>query len=364
MADFSLSFEDGVAMLAGPLTVAELGGAERGLRQRMSAQVPEVIDLSGVTRLDASGAWLLLDLQRSLPGEIELRPGDEDQRALVELVAGRIPEKASVRKRRDPMLVRIGRRSVEEYREVNRFLTFLGRVAASLGRAIGARGRFYWREIIHVMETAGANAIPIVGLLALLVGVVIAYQGVVQLSRYGATVFVVDLVAISILRELAPLITAIIVAGRTGSAFTAEIGAMKITEEIDALRVLGIGPLELLVVPKMIALIIVLPLLTVFADICGLLGGMAMAHIYGDVSARVFVDQLPEAVDLSTLLTGLGKTPVFAAIIAAVGCHQGFQVGQGADSVGRQTTVSVVQSIFMVIVVDAVFSIVFSTLDL
>jgi phospholipid/cholesterol/gamma-HCH transport system permease protein len=195
-------------------------------------------------------------------------------------------------------------------------------------------------------------------------GVVIAYQGADQLQRFGANIFIADLVGLSMLRELSPLLTAIIVAGRSGSAYAAQIGTMKISEEIDALRTIGIGPQELLVQPKILALVIALPLLTVYADVAGVLGGMLMASSMLDISFSVFLDRLEDALSLSSFLTGIIKAPVFAVIIALVGCFQGFQVSGSADSVGRQTTVSVVQSIFLVIVADALFSVIFNWLNL
>jgi phospholipid/cholesterol/gamma-HCH transport system permease protein len=218
--------------------------------------------------------------------------------------------------------------------------------------------------VLHNLQTAGFDALPIVGLLSFLMGVVISYQGADQLQRFGANIFIVDLVSLSMLRELSPLMTAIIVAGRSGSAYAAQIGTMKVTEEIDALRTIGIGPIELLVLPKMLALIITLPLLTIYADITGVLGGMIMASTKLGVSFDVFLDRIGNAVSLSSFLTGVGKAPVFAAIISLVGCFQGFQVSGSADSVGRQTTVSVVQSIFLVILADALFSVVFNWLKL
>jgi len=194
--------------------------------------------------------------------------------------------------------------------------------------------------------------------------VVIAYQGSDQLQRFGANIFIADLVGLSMLRELSPLLTAIIIAGRSGSAYAAQIGTMKVTEEIDALRTIGVSPQELLVLPKLLALVIALPLLTVYADVAGVFGGMIMARSKLDVSFDVFINRLGDAVRLSSFLTGIVKAPVFAAIIALVGCFQGFQVGGSADSVGRQTTLSVVQAIFLVIVADAIFSIVFNWLKL
>ncbi len=184
------------------------------------------------------------------------------------------------------------------------------------------------------------------------------------LRDYGANLYVADIVGLSMVRELAPLITAIIVAGRTGSAYTAQIGTMMVTEEVDALRSMGIAPLEMLVLPKLIALLIALPLLTVFADAMGLFGGLIMANTMLDLNPATFLSRLAEALTLHSYLSGIGKAPVFAAIIAAVGCFQGFRVHGSAGSVGRQTTVSVVESIFLVIIVDAVFSMAFAKLGI
>ena len=205
---------------------------------------------------------------------------------------------------------------------------------------------------------------PIVGLLSFLLGIVVAYQGADQLRQYGANIFVADLVGLSMLREFAPLITAIIVAGRSGSAYAAQIGTMSVTEEIDAMRTLGIAPLDLLVLPKVIALAIALPLLTVFADLLGVFGGMLMARAQLGVVFDEFLDRFVKAISTTSYMVGIGKAPVFAAIIAVVGCFQGFRTKGGADSVGRQTTRSVVQAIFLVIVADALFSIAFSALEL
>ena len=243
-------------------------------------------------------------------------------------------------------------------------LAFFGESAVTMGRSIIHPSRFRLRPILYNLQHAGFNALPIVGLLAFLTGVVISYQGAGQLQRYGANIFIVDLVGLSMLRELAPLMTAIIIAGRSGSAFAAQIGTMKVTEEIDALRTIGISPMELLVLPKVIALVIALPLLTVYSDMMGVLGGMLMAKSQLGVGYADFLDRFDDAVKLSALLVGIGKAPVFAAIIAMVGCFQGFQVKNGSDSVGRQTTVSVVQAIFLIIVADALFSVIFSWLKI
>ena len=243
-------------------------------------------------------------------------------------------------------------------------LSFIGETATAIAKSVIEPKRIRWRPILFNIRTAGFDALPIVGLLSFLLGVVVAYQGADQLRQYGANIFVADLVGLSMLREFSPLITAIIIAGRSGSAYAAQIGTMAVTEEIDAMRTLGISPQEMLVLPKLIALIIALPLLTVFADVLGVFGGMLMASQQLDVGFVEFLDRFVKAVSPTAFMVGVGKAPVFAAIIAIVGCFQGFKTKGGADSVGRQTTRSVVQSIFLVIVADALFSIAFSMLDL
>ena len=234
----------------------------------------------------------------------------------------------------------------------------------AFGGCVAHPARIRWRPILFNIQRAGFEALPIVGLLSFLLGIVVAYQGADQLRQYGANIFVADLVGLSMLREFAPLITAITIAGRSGSAFAAQIGTMAVTEEIDAMRTIGIDPQELLVLPKIIALVIALPLLTVFADVLGVAGGMLMAQSQLDVGFSEFLDRMAKAVSVTSYAVGIGKAPVFAVIISVVGCFQGFRTKGGADSVGQQTTRSVVQSIFLVIVADALFSIAFSLLDL
>jgi phospholipid/cholesterol/gamma-HCH transport system permease protein len=326
-----------------------------------------VFDCSDLTALDTSGAWLLQRTVRELEQRgrritiIGLRPQFV---SLLQLVASCTMMPQSAPAALPNLLTRIGRQSWQVWLNMSGMLAFIGETASILLYSCLQPRRIRWRAILHNLQTAGFEALPIVGLLSLLMGLVIAYQGADQLQRFGANIFIADLVGLSMMRELSPLLTAIIVAGRSGSAYAAEIGTMKVTEEIDALRTIGVGPTELLVLPKLLALIIALPLLTVFADITGVLGGMIMARSKLDVSFDVFINRLGDAVRLSSFLTGVGKAPVFAAIIALVGCYQGFQVTGSADSVGRQTTVSVVQAIFLVILSDALFSIVFNWLNI
>jgi phospholipid/cholesterol/gamma-HCH transport system permease protein len=261
-------------------------------------------------------------------------------------------------------LTATGAASAAAARQGLAMLTFVGESSVAAWGSVRHPSRIRWRPVAFNIRNAGWNALPIVGLLAFLLGVVVAYQGAGQLRTFGANIFVVDLVGLSMLREFAPMITAIIVAGRSGSAYAAQIGTMVVTEEMDALRTIGVDPQEMLVLPKLLALIVALPLLTVFADVLGLAGGMLMAQARLGVGYSEFLERLVKAVAVRDYLVGVLKAPVFAAIIVMVGCFQGFRTEGGADGVGRQTTRSVVWSIFMVIVVDAAFSVVLSALDL
>jgi phospholipid/cholesterol/gamma-HCH transport system permease protein len=326
-----------------------------------------VIDGSQISALDTSGAWLLHRMTNTLEqggknvSTSGLRP---EFSTLLQLVASCTITKKNAPPLKFGLLTSIGRRFWLALLETANILSFIGECSIALLRSLLQRHRIRWRPILHNLQSSGFEALPITGLLSFLMGVVIAYQGADQLQRFGANIYIVDLVGLSMLRELSPLLTAIIVAGRSGSAYAAQIGTMKVTEEIDALRTIGVGPIELLVLPKMLALIIALPLLTLYADVTGVLGGMLMAHSKLNVSYDVFLNRIGDAVSLSSFLTGIGKAPVFAVIISMIGCYQGFQVTGSADSVGRQTTVSVVQSIFLVILVDALFSVAFNWLKI
>ena len=328
-------------------------------------------DAAGVAALDTAGAWLLQQLLLRLRTEgviVTLRGLAPNAAALLGSVAQYVDAQASERRPTTAatpnFLARIGCGAQAAFEQALALLSFVGESAAALAGCFARPQRFRWRPILFNIRSAGFDALPIVGLLSFLLGVVVAYQGADQLRQYGANIFVADLVGLSMLREFAPLITAIIIAGRSGSAYTAQIGTMVVTEEIDAMRTIGIAPMELLVLPKIIALMIALPLLTVFADLLGVFGGMLMARQQLGVSFVEFLDRFVKAVSVTAYLVGICKAPVFAAIVSVVGCFQGFRTKGGADSVGRQTTKSVVQSIFLVIVADALFSVAFSALDL
>jgi phospholipid/cholesterol/gamma-HCH transport system permease protein len=325
------------------------------------------IDGSGITAMDTSGAWLLyrtINTLRRGGRSVRLRGLRAEFEALLKLIASRAAEAQVLPPAAPGALARFGKLAWTGLLNVGGMLSFLGEAAVALLRSLTQPHRIRWKPILHNVQTCGFEALPITGLLSFLLGIVIAYQGAEQLRRFGANIYVVDLVGLSMVRELSPLITAIIVAGRSGSAYTAQIGTMKVTEEIDALRTIGIGPMDLLVIPKVLAMVVALPLLTVYTDVMGILGGMVMARAQLDISYSTFLGRLDDAITLRSYLIGIGKAPVFAAIIALVGCYQGFQTTGSADSVGRQTTTSVVQAIFLVIVTDALFSIVFSWLEL
>jgi len=325
-----------------------------------------ILDGTAIKGFDTAGSRLvhrLLERLRAAGAKPELRGWTPAFLKLIEL--GDATLSVNTPKRlTHARLDAIGHAVADGFEQVYAGLSFVGEVTLTLVRCIVQPARLRLRPILYNIQAAGASALPIVGLLSLLLGVVVAYQGADQLRRYGANIFIVDLVGLSMVREFAPLMTAIIVAGRSGSAYAAQIGAMKTSEEIDAMRTLGISPLEMLTVPKLLALLVALPLLTVYADALGIFGGMIMAAAKLGIGFGDFMDRLPKAISVSSYAVGIAKAPVFAAIIALTGCFQGFRTEGGADSVGRQTTRSVVQAIFLVIVADALFSVLFSILDL
>jgi phospholipid/cholesterol/gamma-HCH transport system permease protein len=356
-----------VVALSGAWTAFGIGTLEQeidALTVRDRTQVS--LDGTRVEAFDTAGAWMvqrLLQVLRRHGVTVKLTGWRPHFAQLLDLVAEEPPKTAAMPPPRS-LPEHVGIYTAGALEQAFAMLSFIGETAIATAGSIVRPARLRWRPILHNIQTAGFSALPIVGLLSFLLGVVVAYQGAEQLRRYGANIFVADLVGLSMLREFAPLMTAIIVAGRSGSAYAAQIGTMAVTEEIDAMRTIGIPPLDVLVLPKLFALLIALPLLTVYADVLGVFGGMVMARAQLGVGFEDFIDRLINAIDLSTYLVGIGKAPVFAAIIALIGCFQGFRTRGGADSVGRQTTKSVVQAIFLVIVADALFSVLFSVLDI
>jgi phospholipid/cholesterol/gamma-HCH transport system permease protein len=353
----------------GNWTTRELARHDAALRRLDLAGARRVVvDLSRCSAIDSAGAWVLErtlnDLkQRGVAVELAgATPAIETllgtvTREVRELPPAPKPDWALV-----AVALRVGRETFRIGREANGLLSFLGLTVMVFLRSLVKPWRIRFTSLIAHMEQTGLNALPIVGLISFLVGIVLAYQGADQLARFGAQIFTVNLVAVGVLREMGILLTAIIVAGRSGSSFTAQIGTMKVNEEVDAMQTLGLDPMEVLVMPRVLALVLVLPLLTFYADIMGLLGGAVMATLVLDISFFQFARQLHDAVTVETFLVGIIKAPLFAFIIGMIGCYEGLQVSRSAESVGRQTTRAVVEAIFLVIVLDALLSIFFSVI--
>jgi phospholipid/cholesterol/gamma-HCH transport system permease protein len=258
----------------------------------------------------------------------------------------------------------IGRHVVRRWDDTRHGLAFVGRATITLGRALTRRKSLRLTSVVRHVYDTGITAMPIVSLIAFLISVIVAYMSAQQLQRFGAEIFVVDLVTIGVLRELAVLLTAIIVAGRSGSAFAAEIGAMQLNEEVDALEATGVDPYEVLVVPRVLGLVIALPLLTLIADVIGLTGGALLCRLLLDMPITQYVGRVDDAIAPTTFWVGMVKAPVFAVLIALAGTFRGMQVRGSSRELGRLTTVAVVQSIFLVILADALFAVVFMELDI
>jgi phospholipid/cholesterol/gamma-HCH transport system permease protein len=346
-------------VLAGSLVLDEI---DRLRGQLADVGRPASVDLSEVDQLDTAGAWLVATLA---PGQdVAVTGATGPQAQLIEAVRSTLADRADAppphRRGVLASLDAVGRWSAGAIGAIGETTGFFGLTLARMVPLLVRPWRLRITSLVHHMQASGIEAIPIVSLMAFLIGVVLAFQGATQLRQFGAEVFVVELIAISVLRELGVLLTAIIVAGRTGAAFTSAIGSMKMREEIDAMRTLGLDPIEVLVVPRVLALVLMLPLLGLIANLAGLLGGALMSWIELGVSPGVFQTRLTENVGVWNFAVGMIKAPVFALIIAIVGCHQGFAVEGNAESLGRLTSRSVVIAIFTVIVADAMFSIFFS----
>ncbi|MEO8402359.1 MAG: MlaE family lipid ABC transporter permease subunit [Gammaproteobacteria bacterium] len=327
-----------------------------------------LIDGSKITVMDSAGAWFLLKWVNKLTSaSLTFRLANFSERAerLITLVQNRSIKSSDIpQEKAYGWLERFGRMVVGQLDEFVDYLAFIGKLSTEALRIIARPAHLRWKAFAGSIDTTGYQALPIIALLSFMIGVVLTYQMGVQLRNYGANIFIVDLLGISVLREFGPLITAIMVAGRTGSSFTAQLGLMKANQEIDALNTMGITPGELLLLPRIAGLVVALPLLTVWADIFGVFGGMFMANNMLGISFYDFLHRFSQQIPLRALIIGIGKAPVFALIISSIGCFQGMKVKDNADSIGKNTTKSVVSAIFFIIVADAIFSIIFSKLKL
>jgi len=328
-----------------------------------------VIDLSNLSSIDTGSMIFFLYLRKELKEKINIKIVNASKSfcQMFRLVKGFEPSDEEEKVKTNPLftlLDSIGKKSVAVLQDFLQFLDFLGHTTIAIWQILFHPSKFRIKETVGNIYTAGVKALPIVALSAFLVGIVIAFQSAVQLQKYGGDIFIVDMIGISIPRELAPLITAIIVAGRSGSSYTAQIGVMKVTEEIDAMKIMGFDIYRFLVVPRIVALIISLPLLIFFADIIGIYGGLLVAKYQLNITPIQFLERLHSSVDARHYLVGIFKAPFFAFIIASIGCFRGFQVSKNSESIGKYTTISVVNSIFMVIALDAIFSIIFTELEI
>jgi phospholipid/cholesterol/gamma-HCH transport system permease protein len=329
------------------------------------------IDGNGIASLDSTGCWLIVRTKLAFEAAglsvpvVEVPALYAPLLAMIEAEHVTVPVVLPERHTLEAFLERTGRSTFHVLAQGYGILGYLGRVTVEWFKIFSApRGTLRVTALVHQIEEVGINALPIIGLLMFLMGIVLAYQGADQLKRFDLEILTINALGIGVLREIGVLFTAIIVAGRSGSAFTAQIGTMKVNEELDAMQTMGLNVVDVLILPRVIALVIALPFLTFFADVMAMIGGAVMCYFDLGITIPQFLRQLQEAINLNTLLVGLIKAPVFAYVIAMVGCYEGMNVERNAASVGKLTTRSVVESVFLVIVLDAGFSVLFSLLGI
>lgn len=362
--------ENGCIHLSGEWTKRTISELQKKIRHLRFISGKEItIDGSGIEALDTAGAVIIFHIVKEINKKsfhYHLVGFAPEREALLKLVTQKEKkiETAPAIPHQHTFLEGIGKASVDKALQLRNYFSFFGQLVVMSFHSITHFTQLQTRSFLNSINEMGFQALPIIGLLSFLIGVVLAYQLGVQLQNYGANAFIVNLIGQAVLREFGPLITAIIGAGRTSASLTAQIGAMKIHEEIDALRTMGFSPFDILVIPRVLAALVTFPLLMIWANIFGVLGGMVMTKALYGMNYGDFLGRFDEVIDLTTLMVGLSKAPVFALIISMVGCFQGFQVSHNADSIGIQTTKSVVQAIFLIIIADAVYSVIYSKLNL
>ena len=344
----------------GRLTLARLGD----LPSRIEAIGPiATLDLSALERIDTVGAWIVTRTVKEHGAKVT-GASPEAQR-LLDALASDKSEYRVHRDRRPPMirmLEQVGVASVAVWHELLGIIGFFGAMILALGTQLRARRRLRWHAIVTRFQTVGFDALPIIGLMTFLIGIVVAQQGAVQLRQFGLEVFTINLVGRASIRELGLLMTAIMVAGRSGSAFAAQIGTMKLTEEIDAMRTIGVSPMEAIVLPRVAAATILMPLLGFYASLCAIAGGGVFCWIGLDIPPVTYIQMLRDIIPMTDFWAMLIKAPVFGILIGVTGCYEGMQVRQNAEEVGKRTTSAVVAAIFLVIVLDAMFAVFFSSI--
>lgn len=364
MAELDPSESDGargsVYRVAGALTITRAATTQREIEAMPD---PLTIDLSEIDRMDTVGAWLVYRTVRDRGAKVVGASRDEVS-LLHQVSEFDVPVQVHPEERPSffRVLTEIGEYIVDTGRTLLGLLGFFGATLIGFAAVIRKPKRFRVNAVVQRFDVVGVRALGIIGLMSFLIGIVIAQQGSVQLAQFGAEVYTINLIGRITVRELGTLMTAIMVAGRSGSAFAAQIGTMKITEEIDAMRTIGVSPVEALVIPRMIASVVMMPLLAFWSMLMALLGGGIFVWLSLSIPPLTYIQRLQEVIPLTDMWVGIIKAPVFGFIIALAGCFQGFQVKGNSEEVGTRTTVAVVQSIFLVIVLDAVFAVFFSSI--
>lgn len=333
---------------------------------RKAGGAPVTLDASGLTYCDVSGIGLIVDIrhrQRMADAPFSLQGLPEESQRLLDLFEEGSCEDRAEERVRVPWVAQVGKGSVDLWRAICDLVAFVGHLFVSLMRAAVLRQKVRWKDTFMVAEAAGVNALPIVVLIGFTMGLIIAFQSAVSLRRFAAEIYVADAVILSMFREMAPFFTAIILAGRSGSAFAAEIGTMKVNEEIDALETMGLDPLPFLAIPRVLAGVFVMPLLTAFANVAGLIGG-GIVFMWLGFPLVTYINRLMLRGDVGDFIGGLVKSLVFGVLVAAIGCHQGLQTGTGAKAVGESTTRSVVSGIILIVIADGILAVVFYVLGI
>ncbi len=367
-ASYQISADGHTLDCIGDWTMAGITAFEEQLK-KIKQRLGEIkaIDGEKITHMDSAGALLLqnvIDAINQKGMQVKLNGFTERYLELLGMVGNQLEliRQPAWTPEMPNWFYSVGHWTVDKYEQLMHFLDFFGEFISVFFRNIFKPQHWQWRSTIASIDNTGYQALPIVALMSFLIGIVLVYQLAEQLRVYGADIFIVDVTGIAILREFAPLITSIIVAGRTATSFAALIGTMKVNEEVNALQTMGLSPMQRLVIPRVVGLVIALPLLVVWADVFGVLGSMVMAKHMVNIGFHAFLERFEYTVAVKHFVLGLIKAPVFAMIIAGMGCFQGFQVEMKAESVGHKTTKAAVQTIFLIIVADAVFSIMFSEL--
>ncbi len=353
-----------IVRLAGRLALEDLRGllsellpiAEAGTSRRIS------VDLAGVKYLDSAGALALIELQnraKALSIPVELRNISPEDHGLLSLIDPEVLTKPPLRPEwiRSPSVDQLGEAARKQYRDLQEIMAFVGDLITALMYCLVHPRMIRWKDVTFYMKRAGADGLPIVALISLLLGLIMAFMSSLQLKQFGANIYVANLVTIAMVRELGPIMTAIIVAGRSGSAFAAEIGTMIVNDEVNALVTMGFDPTRFLAVPKVLAAMIVVPILTIYSDFFAILGGLIVGVTGLDLTVFTYIQQTKASISIFDFVTSLLKAVVFAILISGIGCQRGFQVKGGAAGVGTSTTSAVVSAIFLIIVFDSAFAI-------